>query len=307
MMIRWGFGNRWVKLIMRCISVVSYSVVLDGQVGERFFPSRDLRQDDPLSSFLFLLCSEGLSSLMRIFVQDDWLKSARARRNEASILHFLFADYPFLFGENILKTILQEYEQCSGQCINFNKFTVFCNTNRQLVFGLLSVQHSDNPERYLGLPNMVVDTRRRGREVFIKSVLQVIPTYTMVCFLFPKALCNEMEGIMAKFWWQKGPGKRGIHWCSWEHYSESKELGELGFRSLVKFNVALLAIKGWCLINHLDLLLACVLQAKYYLNSSFLNANLGNLPSFTWKSVWSARGLLVSRLCWRTGSSTNIS
>ncbi|MBA0736428.1 hypothetical protein Gogos_009984, partial [Gossypium gossypioides] len=100
----------------------------------------------------------------------------------------------------------------------------------------------------------------------------------MVCFLLPKTLCNELESIMAKFWWQKGFGKKGIHWCTWDHLSEPKEIGGVGFRSLAKFNVALLAKEG-----------------------------LGNLPSYTWKSVWAARVLLENEFCWSVGSGSNIS
>lgn len=46
-----------------------------------------------------------------------------------------------------------------------------------------------------------------------------------------------------------------------------------------------------------DSLLTRVLKAKYYAHLNFLNAQLGNLPSFTWKSVWAAKGLLQSGLC----------
>ena len=38
-----------------------------------------------------------------------------------------------------------------------------------------------------------------GKEIFIKAVLQVIPTYSMACFLLPKTQYEEMEGIVAKF------------------------------------------------------------------------------------------------------------
>ncbi|KAH1063909.1 hypothetical protein J1N35_028896 [Gossypium stocksii] len=47
-----------------------------------------------------------------------------------------------------------------------------------------------------------------GKEVFIKAILQAIPTYTMACFLLPNLLCIELENIIAKFWWQKANGKR---------------------------------------------------------------------------------------------------
>lgn len=86
-----------------------------------------------------------------------------------------------------------------------------------------------------------------------------------------------------------------------------KEEGGLGFRKLDKFNIALLAKQGWRLINFPNSLLARVLKTKYYPSSDFLSAQLGNLPSLTWKSVWSAKGLLEKGLCWRVGKGDHIS
>lgn len=85
-----------------------------------------------------------------------------------------------------------------------------------------------------------------------------------------------VEGIIAKFWWQKNRGKKGIHWCALKDICVSKDAGGLGFRKLDKFNIALLAKQGWRLINYPNSLLARVLKAKYYPNASFLTALLGN-------------------------------
>ncbi|XP_052878272.1 uncharacterized mitochondrial protein AtMg00310-like [Gossypium arboreum] len=145
-----------------------------------------------------------------------------------------------------------------------------------------------------------------GKEVFIKAILQAIPTYTMGCFLLPKSVCEDIEKIIANFLWQKGYGKRGIHWCSWSNLCELKENGGLGYRNLTKFNLALLAKQGWRLIENPTSLLAKTLKAKYHPNSEFLNSELGNLPSYTWKSIWAAKGLLLSRLCWRIGNGRDV-
>lgn len=58
-----------------------------------------------------------------------------------------------------------------------------------------------------------------GREIFIKLVLQAIPMYAMSFFLLPKSFCDELESLVARFWWQKGHEKRDIHLCEWKQVS----------------------------------------------------------------------------------------
>ncbi|KAA3483656.1 reverse transcriptase [Gossypium australe] len=126
-MTKMGFACEWVELLKRCVSTVSYAVNINGRRGNLFLPSRGLRQGDPLSHFLFLIWSEGLSSLMRTAKRRGLLKGAKASRQGPAISHLLFADDCILFGEaynkgaNILKDILQDFEICSGQCVNFSK------------------------------------------------------------------------------------------------------------------------------------------------------------------------------------------
>jgi hypothetical protein len=61
-MQRMGFHDRWVQLIMRLISSVSFSVLFNGTPLEEFRPTRGIRQGDTISPYLFLIAVEGFSA-----------------------------------------------------------------------------------------------------------------------------------------------------------------------------------------------------------------------------------------------------
>ena len=55
---RLGFHERWLDWILRCITTISYSILINGESHGCIRPLRVLKQGDPLSSYLFLLCTE---------------------------------------------------------------------------------------------------------------------------------------------------------------------------------------------------------------------------------------------------------
>ncbi|XP_043809037.1 uncharacterized protein LOC110606249 [Manihot esculenta] len=65
MLIRMGFAQRWVALVFSCSSTVRYWILHNGREIGLILPTRELRQGDPLSPDLFILCAEGLSRLLQ--------------------------------------------------------------------------------------------------------------------------------------------------------------------------------------------------------------------------------------------------
>ena len=92
-----GFDGRWVNLIMNCVTTVSYTVVHNNKELGTFYPSRGVRQGDPLSPYLFILCSEGLSALFKSYSEAGLIHGINVARKAPIITHILFADDCYIY------------------------------------------------------------------------------------------------------------------------------------------------------------------------------------------------------------------
>lgn len=103
---------------MDCITSTSYSVRINGILGRQFQPTRGLCQGDPLSPFLFLLCAEGLSALLRLAISKRDLRGLKASRSGPTVSHLLFANDSIIFGDattedvKVLQKVFTDYEGC---------------------------------------------------------------------------------------------------------------------------------------------------------------------------------------------------
>ena len=209
--------------------------------------TRGIRQGDPLSPFLFLLCTEGLNGLLNKAAHQGHIKGYSLCRNSLRLTHLLFADDSLLFCRatieecNRVLDILDVYGKCSGQQINRSKTTIFFSKStkvesRNQIKLALGVPEIIQYEKYLGLPLLVGRNKKASfnyikeriwkklqgwkekllfqavREILIKAVVQAIPTYTMSCFKLPIGLCSEIESLIRTFWWGQKGERRKVHW-----------------------------------------------------------------------------------------------
>lgn len=108
--------------------------------------------------------------------------------------------------------------------------------------------------------------------------------------------------MFTRFWWGSNDERCKIHWHSWKNLSLPKCKGGMGFRDLKTFNAALLAKQSWKLMTEENPLLTAVFKARYFKNSSILKARRGYSPSYTWRSIWGAKSVLLEGLGWRIGN-----
>lgn len=87
-----GFDAQWIQVVMKCITSVSYTILIQGEPSAAIKPTRRIRQGDPLSPYIFILCSEGLSALISKAVTEQVIHGLKMSP-QAPILHHL----PFIF------------------------------------------------------------------------------------------------------------------------------------------------------------------------------------------------------------------
>lgn len=105
MMRRPGFNEKRVKLVIQCVELVSYSILVNGKHGEKFTSTKWLRQGNPLFTYLFILCVEGLSFLSSIAKQSIDMRGLAAVKGGIMITHLLFTDDCVIFSRAKLEDL----------------------------------------------------------------------------------------------------------------------------------------------------------------------------------------------------------
>ena len=253
-MRRMGFCEKWINLIMICVKTVSFSVLINGSPRGYIQPGRGIRQGDPLSPYLFILCANVLSHLMTKAAADRKIQGMKISTQSPAVNHLLFADDSLFFtlanpkNGRAIKRILSQYERISGQAVNLSKSSITFGSRvkdqvKTQMRNILGIHNEGGGGKYLGIPEQfgrkktenleyVVATVKAktngwhhrflspgGKEVLTKSIASATPVYPMNVFKMPKKVCDDINNTLGQFWWGKSDGSKGMHWFAWQRMS----------------------------------------------------------------------------------------
>ena len=100
--------------------------------------------------------------------------------------------------------------------------------------------------------------------------------------------------------------EKKVHWINWKKLCTSKKCGGMGFQDIQAFNLAILTKQAWRLIHSTHSLFYRVYKSRYFPNCSFLDADLGNNPSYVWRSLLAARDIITEGSLWKVGDGRHI-
>ncbi|XP_074265807.1 uncharacterized protein LOC141588255 [Silene latifolia] len=336
---KFGVPKILILLIMNCVTTVSYQVLFNGAPLRLFQPHCGLRQGDPLSPYLFVLCMEVLSCNVLKAQQRGLLKGITLCRGVEALSHLFFADDAIFFlhdrknSTRNLRAILNKYCKVSGQVMNEDKSGILFSPSTTLArarCGMrnLRVKGTKGLGKYLGLPTDLQGSKRElfrglidivmkrisswngifltpaGRLTLITSVLSNISNYFLSVFKIPVSVTNKINSLLSHFWWAGGRLGRTIHWCSHKFLSLPKREGGLGIRNIECLNQAMLGKHAWRIISGDQSFFARIFRKKL-LGEEVLKDNWviqnGNNLSWGARSILHGLDFVRNQIGWKPG------
>lgn len=336
-----GLPSRIISLIMHCISTPSMQILWKGRPTESFCPSRGIRQGDPLSPYIFILCMERLSQAITKEVRNGNWEAIKLGHRGSPISHLFFADDLFLFSGTsqnqlaLIKRMLDDFCDASGQVISQSKTRMFFSKNitkreADRIGETLPFQRSHNLGNYLGVPLLhdrvtkdtygyLIDKVQRrlaswkasslslaGRMTLAKSMLNSVPYYTMQSTSLLQSCIKTIEKLTRRFLWGNNDTSRKVSLIRWEEVCQPLSRGGCGLKRLEGQNKAFLAKLAFQLVSRPDQLWVQVLRAKYNWSNKSNYTFRTRSSSHLWRSIAKIWPETEIHLHWKPGNGSCI-
>nr|GFA46610.1 cysteine-rich receptor-like protein kinase [Tanacetum cinerariifolium] len=119
--------GKWCKWIEACQTLTSISVLVSGSPTPEFKMKRRVRQDDPLSPFLYLVAAGEFNVTIKEVVSCEYFIGVKIGSSAIPVSHLQYVDDTLIFGEwkesnarNLMR-IMKCVKQASGLKINSEK------------------------------------------------------------------------------------------------------------------------------------------------------------------------------------------
>lgn len=86
-MRKFGFADLQISLVTRCVTLVTYSVLVNDQSGGSFTPSRGIHQGDLIFPYFYLICAKGLSTIIKEAQTTGCITRVKVARRSWPLTH----------------------------------------------------------------------------------------------------------------------------------------------------------------------------------------------------------------------------
>ncbi|KAL0430714.1 UNVERIFIED_CONTAM: hypothetical protein Sradi_0697400 [Sesamum radiatum] len=196
MLTRLGFDFKFVRFVMSCVNIVSYSFLLNGCEFGSLTPTRGLRQG----------------------ILEKYERASGQMVNLQKSTVTLSKNTPTFLREDILVILSLRKEESQDRYLGLPSKV---GRSRSGIFAYLKDRFWEKVKGW-----NEKNLSQAGKEVLIKAVIQAILTYAMSVFRLPDSLISKIHSLASNFFWNNKEQTK-IHWIAWKHLCMRKFDGGL--------------------------------------------------------------------------------
>ncbi|XP_074313942.1 uncharacterized protein LOC141649145 [Silene latifolia] len=264
-----GFPPKFAKWVLACVTSSHFSLSING-FSTGFFPGKQgLRQGDPLTPYLFVLCMEVLSRLLRKLPSHPGF-SYHPKCVQVNLTHLVFADDLLVFTRGDLPSVLavanclKTFSIISVLQVNPMKSNLYfggvSKSVKDMILTSTGLVEGDLPVRYLGIPlfssrlthkmfQPMLDKIKdkisywanhmlsyAGKVTLINSVIFGLHNFWGASVLLPKGVAKRINQMCKDFLWGIKDGDRRLVFKSWVSFCRPHNEGGINIKEVLSWN-----------------------------------------------------------------------